>query len=211
MTFICGLTESDFSSSRVLRMMCEAAVIDGGNDPSSQKSTNQDRVRKTQKRKRASLDPKCLGVEAKSVKIQSFRKQLDGLFGYYKEVMGQKLDLDPKQCVNNVNSVIGALIEESGLPLSKLVEEVFDKVKNGNEVFGNVTLAYVKSIVLFVGQRVMYGVPNVDADVLEDESESCLWCWEVMNFCEDSTFAYLFGSWFVQFVYFFSEFVVIYL
>ncbi|KAM1251322.1 hypothetical protein FF1_033821 [Malus domestica] len=162
-------------------MTCEAAVIDGGNDPSSQKSTNQDRVRKTQKRKRASLDPERLGVEAKSIKVQSFRKQLDGLFGYYKEVMGQKLDLDPKQCVNNVNSIIGALIEESGLPLSKLVEEVFDKVKNRNEVFGNVTLAYVKSIVLFVGQRVMYGVPNVDADVLEDESESCLWCWETRD------------------------------
>ncbi|XP_048436592.1 chromatin assembly factor 1 subunit FAS1-like isoform X3 [Pyrus x bretschneideri] len=162
-------------------MMCEVAVIDGGDDPSSQKSTNQDHVRKTQKRKRASLDPECLGVEAKRAKIESFRKQLDGLFGYYKEVMDQKLDLDPKQYGNNVNSVIGALIEESGLPLSKLVEEVFDKVKNGNEVLGNVTLAYVKSIVLFVGQRVMYGVPNVDADVLEDESESCLWCWETRD------------------------------
>ncbi|KAM2895746.1 hypothetical protein FF1_010803 [Malus domestica] len=162
-------------------MMCEVALIDGGDDPSSQKSTIQDQVRKTQKRKRASLDPECLGVEAKWAKIESFRKQLDGLFGYYKEVMGQKLDLDPKQCGNNVNSVIGALIEESSLPLSKLVEEVFDKVKNCNEVLGNVTLAHVKSIVLFVGQRVMYGVPNVDADVLEDESESCLWCWETRD------------------------------
>ena len=25
----------------------------------------------------------------------------------------------------------------------------------------------------------MYGVPNVDADILEDETHSCLWCWEV--------------------------------
>ena len=25
----------------------------------------------------------------------------------------------------------------------------------------------------------MYGVPNVDADILEDETHSCLWCWGV--------------------------------
>ena len=44
---------------------------------------------------------------------------------------------------------------------------------------GGVTLATVKSSVLLVGQRLAYGVSNADADVLEDESASCLWCWEV--------------------------------
>jgi len=38
----------------------------------------------------------------------------------------------------------------------------------------------VKSSLLFVGQRMMYGVPNADADILEDHSDSCLWCWEVI-------------------------------
>ncbi|PON99829.1 hypothetical protein TorRG33x02_042470 [Trema orientale] len=28
----------------------------------------------------------------------------------------------------------------------------------------------------------MYGVPNANADVLEDESQSCLWCWEVSSY-----------------------------
>ncbi|KAI8008175.1 Chromatin assembly factor 1 subunit FSM [Camellia lanceoleosa] len=40
------------------------------------------------------------------------------------------------------------------------------------------TVASVKSTVLFIGQRSLYGVPNTDADILEDETESCLWCWE---------------------------------
>jgi len=42
--------------------------------------------------------------------------------------------------------------------------------------------ATVKNSVLKVGQRVMYGVPNVEANVLEDQSQTCLWCWEVMAF-----------------------------
>ncbi|VVA41482.1 PREDICTED: chromatin assembly, partial [Prunus dulcis] len=104
-------------------MMCEVVAIDGGDNPIGRKSNDQDRARKTQKRKRVSFSPECLGLEAKEAQIESFRKQLDGLFGFYMEVMGQRVDLDVRLCGNNMNSVIGALIEESGLPLSKLVEE----------------------------------------------------------------------------------------
>lgn len=179
MNFHLALIESHFSISRVLEMSCEVIVIDGGDDPTGQKTNARDLVQKTKKRKRSSKGPEGLGVEEKVAKIDFFRKELDGLFGYYKEVMGRRGCLDLEQCGNDVKSVIGALMEESGLPLSKLVEEVFQKVKNGNDVFGDVTLATVKKIVLLVGQREMYGVPNADADVLEDESESCLWCWEV--------------------------------
>ncbi|MCL7029591.1 hypothetical protein MKW94_027957, partial [Papaver nudicaule] len=32
-----------------------------------------------------------------------------------------------------------------------------------------------------VGQRVMYGIGNADADVLEDDSDKCLWCWETRD------------------------------
>lgn len=181
MNFHLGLIESHFSISRVLEMSCEVIVIDGGDDPTGQKTNARDLVKNTKKRKRTCKGPEGLGVEEKEAKIDFFRKELDGLFGYYNEMMGQRGCLDLKQCGNDVKSVIGALMEESGLPLSKLVEEVFQKVKNGNDVFGDVTLATVKKIVLLVGQREMYGVPNADADVLEDESESCLWCWEARD------------------------------
>ena len=40
----------------------------------------------------------------------------------------------------------------------------------------------MKNSVLKVVQRVMHGVPNVEANVLEDQSQTCLWCWEVMAF-----------------------------
>ncbi|PRQ41488.1 putative chromatin assembly factor 1 subunit A [Rosa chinensis] len=159
-------------------MTCEVVVIDG---PSGQKTEGQDLVKKTKKRKRGSKGPEDLGVEEKEAKIGLFRKELDGLFGYYREVMSERGCLDLKQCGNDLKSVIGALMEESALPLSKLVDEVFQKLKNGNDAFGDVTLATVKKIVLLVGQREMYGVPNADADVLEDESESCLWCWETRD------------------------------
>ncbi|XP_050381216.1 chromatin assembly factor 1 subunit FAS1 [Argentina anserina] len=146
-------------------MSCQAVVIDG-----------RDLVKNSKKRKRGgSKSPEDLGVEEKEAKIDLFRKELDGLFGYYKQVMGESGCLDLKQCGTDLKSVVAALMEESGLPLSKLVDEVFHKVKNGND---DVTLATVKKMVLLVGQREMYGVPNAHADVLEDDSESCLWCWE---------------------------------
>ncbi|KAL6313742.1 hypothetical protein AAG906_010161 [Vitis piasezkii] len=77
-----------------------------------------------------------------------------GLFRYFEEVMGKRE---------------ASVVEACG--------EIYEKVKvrdNG----GGVTLATVKKKCL-VGQRLAYGVPNADADVLEDET-SCLWCWEVI-------------------------------
>lgn len=55
------------------------------------------------------------------------------------------------------------------------MDEIYEKLK----LKEGVTLASVRSSVLFVGQRSMYGIGNADADVLEDDTESCLWCWEV--------------------------------
>ena len=166
-------------------MECEMVVIEGGgsDDPNGEKKMNgQDRPRKTQKRKRTQID--FLTEEEKGSQIETLRNELDGLFGYYKEVMGQKEDLglDPKQCLNGgANAVVAFLMEERDLPLSKLVDEIHNQVKNLNNdaVSESLTVATVKSTVVFVGQRMMYGVPNADADVLEDHSDSCLWCWEV--------------------------------
>ncbi|KAJ7978298.1 Chromatin assembly factor 1 subunit FAS1 [Quillaja saponaria] len=136
--------------------MVDAGIIDvdGG-----QKMNGQNRARKTQKRKRVSFLQENLCSEEKEAQIEAFCKQLDGLFEYYKEVM------------------------TSELPLSRLVSEIFDKLnKIGNgAVLEPLTLASVKTSVLSIGQRLMYGAPNADADVLEDDSESCLWCWETRD------------------------------
>lgn len=129
--------------------------------------------RKQLKRKRAFLDGNATGINKESL-VTECRQEIDDLFEYYKEVSGHRLNLEECMCSSN-NSMIACLLEESVLPFSKLVEEIYDKLGARD----GVTLAMVRGAVLFVGQRVMYGVPNLDADVLEDESRSCLWCWEV--------------------------------
>ncbi|KAL5199614.1 hypothetical protein ABZP36_020817 [Zizania latifolia] len=73
------------------------------------------------------------------------------------------------------NAVVGCLLGESDLGLSKLVEEIYDKLK-GTE---GVSVSSVRSSVLLIGQRMMYRQSSLDADVWEDESDAALWCWEV--------------------------------
>lgn len=131
--------------------------------------------------------------EEKQAQIETLEKELEGLFAYYRGVLAQKVVIDLKQCGGSRNVVVAALMEESELPLSKLVDEIYEKVNcevaNAGIVLAEgVNSALVKSSVLFVGQRMMYGVPNADADILEDHSDSCLWCWEViliffLDFC----------------------------
>lgn len=162
-------------------------MTDGIPDPNGQKMNGQDRPKKNQKRKRAtSLAPEALGAttDEREARIESLRKELEGLFEYYKEVMEKKVvDLEMVAAKGANAVVVAALMEERDLPLSKLVEEIHGEAKAmGVCGEGLLTVAAVKSTVLFVGQRMMYGVPNADADVLEDESDSCLWCWEVILF-----------------------------
>ncbi|CAI8613307.1 unnamed protein product [Vicia faba] len=124
--------------------------------------------------------------EEKLAQIQTLERELEGLFGFYRGVLGKKVVVDLKQCGGSRNAVVAALMEESELPLSKLVDEIYGRV-NSEVANGGVVLAdgfnsaLVKSSVLFVGQRMMYGVPNADADILEDHSDSCLWCWETRD------------------------------
>lgn len=136
-----------------------------------------DHPKKSSKRKRVSPVAVAPTVEDRKARICALRAEMEGLFRYFEEVLGEKLDLGVAHC-GSMNAVVAVLLEESRLPLSQLVIEVYEKVKlrdNG----GGVTLATVKSSVVLVGQRLAYGVPNAEADVLEDESASCLWCWEV--------------------------------
>jgi len=151
------------------------------------KPSGHDQPKKTLKRKRATLTPTQqqqlvnLTGEQKEVQIEELKREMEGLFGYYRETMNQKMgfgfgvDLGGSECIN-VNGMVGLLMEESDMSFSKLVEEIYGKLVKKS---ANLTVAVVKSAVLFVGQRITYGVPNVDADVLEDETQSCLWCWEV--------------------------------
>ncbi|KAG4377984.1 hypothetical protein GLYMA_18G244800v4 [Glycine max] len=151
-------------------------------DPKSNRAKTIMRKRK----KVPSLLQNLKSYEEKQAHIETLEKELDALFRYYQEAMAQKVRVELSQCGGSRNVVVAALMEESDLPLSKLVDEIHDKlneeVSNGAIVLAEpVTYATVKSSALFVGQRVSYGVPNADADVLEDHAESCLWCWETRD------------------------------
>ena len=171
-------------------------AIDGEDES---KPSGQDQPKKTLKRKRATSTPTQqqhlvhLTGEQKEVQIGELKKEMEGLFGYYKETMNQKMgfgfgvDLGGSECIN-VNGMVGLLMEESDMPFSKLAEEIYGKLVKKS---GNLSVAAVKSAVLFVGQRITYGVPDVDADVLEDETQTCLWCWEVFLFFVLFSFSFM--------------------
>ncbi|KAF8393777.1 hypothetical protein HHK36_019975 [Tetracentron sinense] len=173
MVFVGGLV----SSPIVLASMADTVILDSlhvdGLKPSEMNGGNHGNgVRKLLKRKRASI-LENINTDERESRIDGLRHELDGLFRYFKEVSLQKVYLEGNDYCSS-NSVIACLLEESDLPFSKLVEEIYEKLKTRD----GITLVSVRSTVLFVGQRLMYGIANADADVLEDETESCLWCWE---------------------------------
>lgn len=129
-------------------------------------------VQKQLKRKRACIGP-VIATTDKDALVARCRQELEGLFQYYKEVSDRKMPLDGGNL--SFNAMVGCLLEESSLGLTKLVDEIYDKMKG----LEGVSVTSVRSSVLLVGQRMMYGKSSLDADVLEDESESALWCWEV--------------------------------
>ncbi|XP_050207102.1 chromatin assembly factor 1 subunit FAS1 [Mercurialis annua] len=141
---------------------------------------------KTLKKRKRSSNSTLLSPEQKETQLEILKKETEGLFGYYRDMMNKRDGFglggeDGNFAGNNsLNGTVGLLMEESELGLSKLVEEIHAKLSN-NKDGGGATAATVKSAVLFVGQRVMYGVPNVDADVLEDDAPSSLWCWETRD------------------------------
>ena len=148
-----------------------------------QKTNDHSRSRK-RKKSATSSSPENLTAGEKEARVEALQKELDGLFGYYNEVKSQKVRVELSECGSR-EAVIAVLMEESELPLSALVEEICERLRSagsGGAVVVPVTRASVKSSVVSIGQRIVYGVPNAEADVLEDHSESCFWCWEVMQF-----------------------------
>ncbi|XP_061368570.1 chromatin assembly factor 1 subunit FAS1 [Gastrolobium bilobum] len=163
--------------------MADTTIIDVDVPPEDPKNN---RAKNRKQKKVSPLLQNLKSAEEKQAHIEGLEKELVELFGYYKEMMDQKVSIELSQCGGSRNAVVAALMEESDLPLSRLVDEIHDdlnkEVANGTVVLAEpVTHALVKSSVLIVGQRMMYGVPNADADMLEDHSESCLWCWETRD------------------------------
>ncbi|WVZ05693.1 hypothetical protein V8G54_019039 [Vigna mungo] len=132
--------------------------------------------------------PKIKLKNLKDKSLETLEKELDAFFRYYKKAMAEKVYIELSQCGGSRNAVIAVLLEESDLPLSKLVGEIYDRlnreVGSGAIVLAEpepVSYATVKTIVLLEGHRVTYGLPNADANISEDYTESCLWCWETKN------------------------------
>ncbi|XP_043705396.1 chromatin assembly factor 1 subunit FAS1-like [Telopea speciosissima] len=149
-----------------------------GSEDLEMKDGGQDKiVKKSLKRKRVSV-PEYASPEDRESRINELREELNSLFQYFREVSFQKVCFDESSgggCSST--SMIACFLEESDLPHSKLVEKIYDKLKMRE----GISLAYVRSTVLSVGQRLMFGIANADADVLEDNSEACLWCWETRD------------------------------
>ncbi|KAL4193773.1 hypothetical protein AMTRI_Chr06g178530 [Amborella trichopoda] len=128
------------------------------------------------KRKRRSLEGN-MSQEEKELKIAAFREEIQGLLRYYDEFMSEKTDLGV-DLNGSMDSVIACLIEESELPLKKLVDSVLKSLKRKGGEGANITLLSVQNSIHRVGIRNKYGIENPNADLMEDESKPCLWCWE---------------------------------
>eukprot|EP01018_Ginkgo_biloba_P022362 Gb_14629 [translate_table: standard] len=143
-------------------------------------------LKKASKRKR-SLFQETLDPESKAAHIQQFQQEIAALYKYFNEGFENKRMEDSSEIADMrsapINVIIARLLDESRLPYSKLVQQIHEELKNhaGQNGGEDATLAFVRSSVLLIGQRPFYGISNADADVLEDESESCLWCWEVRD------------------------------
>ncbi|GAB2277152.1 hypothetical protein Dimus_011859 [Dionaea muscipula] len=134
--------------------------------------------KKSLKRKRVKPVIEIPTTEECEKRVRGLNEELQSLFRYYREMLSDSVvrESDFDSCsASNLNGMIAVLLEEKSASYSNLVNKVYEKVKGRDD---KVAIASVKSSVLYVGQRVAYGVPNADTDVLEDETESSLWCWE---------------------------------
>ncbi|XP_042012775.1 chromatin assembly factor 1 subunit FAS1-like isoform X2 [Salvia splendens] len=157
--------------------MVEVKAINGGLD-----GTNRPRKRKRSEPCAFSPSP-----EENRKRIAGFRSEIDSLVKYCKSLVWENRGVllenlgKSRNSSAYVNGVIACVMEESDLPLSKLVDEIFEKLRDREGNGGGLSKAGVMSAVLMIGQRSFYGVLGADADVLEDEAECALWCWETRD------------------------------
>ncbi|XP_078441182.1 chromatin assembly factor-1 (FASCIATA1) (FAS1) [Wolffia australiana] len=127
------------------------------------------------KRKRVSVGTD-IDQEEKKTLIEGFHDEISKLYGYFQNFLAWKVGNEESE-FKYVNSAIACMLEGSRLPYSKLACEIFEKLKEKN----GVTLASVQRDINFIGSRLNYGVNNGSPNLLEDLSDSCLWCWEVRD------------------------------
>ncbi|KAJ8446797.1 hypothetical protein Cgig2_016107 [Carnegiea gigantea] len=132
------------------------------------------------KRKREKQKFEGLTPDERHAWLKSLNEELESLKRYFNEVISSDVGLESHfGSVNtSVNAMIALLLEEKSAPYSKLVSEIYEKLK---ERESGVSIASVKSSVLYVGQRVAYGISTPDVDILEDDTGSSLWCWETRD------------------------------
>ncbi|MCO5588641.1 hypothetical protein L7F22_042598 [Adiantum nelumboides] len=118
-----------------------------------------------------------LDVESRKSFIKKFNSEVDSLIRYYHE--DGKIDLTAASGKNaGRRGEIAFALEESSLPFSSLIANLLLQLKASDI---GLTPASLRSIALSIGERISFGTPNPDADILEDDSEACLWCWEVRD------------------------------
>ncbi|KAL7257967.1 hypothetical protein ACSBR1_004150 [Camellia fascicularis] len=113
--------------------MEDPMVVDA--DESKKMNSNLDHensaTKSLKKRKRASSSSslvQTLTTEEREAQVNALRVETEGLFKYYKEVSDDKINLDLNECGSS-NSAITYLLEETTLSLSKLVDQIYEKMR----------------------------------------------------------------------------------
>ena len=141
------------------------------------------------KRKRNCITASVIGAEEKGSLINQFQSEINSLVYFFREDEGN-VQSNTESRPTNTSPVlkqraeIASLVEGSSLPFSKLVSEIYGKLNasvTDSESSFPMTLCTLRGSILSIGERIMFGILNPDADVLEDDSERCLWCWEVYH------------------------------
>ncbi|MQL95352.1 hypothetical protein Taro_028017 [Colocasia esculenta] len=140
-----------------------------GNGEGPEKAT-----KKPVKRKRVSIGTNVSPKE-KAALINALDDELRDLFKYFNGVLARKLGQEEGECT--INSAMACMLEGSTLPFSMLADEIYDKLKARE----GIALASVQRDLHFIGCRLNYGVDSGNPNLLEDQSESSLWCWEVRD------------------------------
>lgn len=152
-------------------------------DPAPTPTPNPAPKQSALKRKREKQKLQVLTPEERESRLKTLTDELDSLFRYFDEALSVDVGLEfhrsnVSSC-KSLNATIALLLEEKRCSFSKLAGEIYEKVKEREK---DITIASVKDSVLLVGHRVRYGLNvDVDADVLEDEAGSSLWCWETRD------------------------------
>uniref|UniRef100_A0A1D1XWI5 Chromatin assembly factor 1 subunit A n=1 Tax=Anthurium amnicola TaxID=1678845 RepID=A0A1D1XWI5_9ARAE len=152
-----------------------SSLAHGLQQPGRDREEHEKVLKRSWKRRRVSGDMNVISTD-KECLINAFRKEIDELFKFFNASLGWKLgSVDEKCC--SINSAMACMLEGSSLSFSQLSNEIYEKLRAREMV----TLASVQRDMQFISSRLNYGMDSGNQNFLEDESESCLWCWEVRD------------------------------